>query len=152
MSQGPGQGALSQAHGQGPLFGKPMTILLPPDRPDEETLILEQIKRGERVLLCWAGANHDPTVFERPDEMVINRFPNLHQAFGLGIHRCLGSSFARAEFSAAIEQVLRRMPDYELVDNAVHYESIGVVNGWHRLPARFTPGTRLGAPAPAAAR
>jgi hypothetical protein len=44
-----------------------------------------------------------------------------------------------------LNTVLDRMPDYELVNGAERYESIGVVNGWHRLPARFTPGPPVGA-------
>jgi cytochrome P450 len=105
----------------------------------------QMIRAGERVLICWAGANHDDTVFDQPDEVVVDRFPNRHAAFGLGAHRCLGSNFTRAEFAIVIEQVLRRMPDYQLTDGAVRYESIGVVNGWHRLPAQFTPGATVGA-------
>ena len=105
----------------------------------------QQVVEGDRVLICWAGANRDPDVFEQPDELIIDRFPNRHAAFGLGAHRCLGSNFARAEFATMLNAVLDRMPDYELVDGAEHYESIGVVNGWHRLPARFTPGERRAA-------
>lgn len=105
----------------------------------------QQIKAGQRVLMCWASANHDESQFERPGEFIIDRFPNRHQAFGLGAHRCLGSYFARMEFGIAVEQVLKRLPDYELLDGAEHYESIGIVNGWHCLPARFTPGERAGA-------
>jgi hypothetical protein len=41
------------------------------------------------------------------------------------------------------------MPDYELADGAVRYSNIGTANGWHRLPARFTPGRGVDAPAPA---
>jgi cytochrome P450 len=105
----------------------------------------QEVAEGERVLICWAGANRDPDVFDRPDELVIDRFPNRHAAFGLGAHRCLGSNFTRAEFATMLNAVLDRMPDYELLDGAERYESIGVVNGWHRLPARFTPGTPVAA-------
>jgi cytochrome P450 len=97
------------------------------------------------VLICWAGANRDDTVFDRADEVLVDRFPNRHAAFGLGAHRCLGSNFTRAEFTIVIGQVLRRIPDYELTDGAVRYESIGVVNGWHHLPARFSPAAKVGA-------
>jgi cytochrome P450 len=108
-----------------------------------------EVASGERVLLCWGAANRDPAVFDRPDEIIIDRFPNRHAAFGLGAHRCLGSNFARAEFAAMLNRVLDRMPDYQVLDGAERYESIGVVNGWHRLPATFTPGPATGAPHPA---
>jgi cytochrome P450 len=102
------------------------------------------IPAGDRVLLCWAGANWDPEVFQDPDEIVLDRFPNRHAAFGIGAHRCIGSNFARADFGIMLEQVLRRTPDYQLVrDDVEKYESIGVTNGWAKMPGRFTPGTRI---------
>jgi cytochrome P450 len=101
------------------------------------------IKAGDRVLMSWASANHDPAVFDRPDEVVIDRPANRHTSFGLGAHRCIGSSIARAEFQIVVREVLRRMPDYRLArEEVVQYQSIGIINGWHRMPARFTPGVR----------
>jgi cytochrome P450 len=105
----------------------------------------QTVRANDRVLICWAGANRDPSLFDDPDRLVIDRFPNRHAAFGLGAHRCLGSTFARVEFATMLNAVLDRMPDYQLIDGAEQYESIGVVNGWHRLPARFTPGPKVGA-------
>ena len=105
----------------------------------------QTIRAGERILISWASANRDAAVFERPDEVVLDRFPNRHSAFGLGAHRCLGSNFARLEFGILLREVLRRMPDYEIdLARAERYESIGIVNGWVQLPARFTPGARAG--------
>jgi cytochrome P450 len=72
------------------------------------------IKAGDRVLISWAAANHDPAVFEDPDEIVLDRFPNRHTTFGLGIHRCLGSNFARAELALMLKEILRRLPEYEV--------------------------------------
>jgi cytochrome P450 len=106
----------------------------------------QEVKKGERILMCWAGANHDPEAFEHPEEVILDRFPNRHTAFGLGIHRCIGSNFARAEFLIVLERVLRRMTDYRIIRNAiVKYETIGVVNGYVKMPATFTPGRRVGA-------
>jgi cytochrome P450 len=103
------------------------------------------VKQGERVLMCWAAANHDPAAFDDHDQIVLDRFPNRHAAFGLGAHRCLGSNFTRAEITIVLEEVLRRLPDYRLVPGAAApYEDIGTVNGWARMPATFTPGTRVG--------
>ncbi|WP_238006545.1 cytochrome P450 [Dactylosporangium sp. AC04546] len=103
------------------------------------------LQRGDRVFLSWAAANHDPLAFEQPEEIVPDRFPNRHTSFGIGSHRCIGSTLARAEFAVVVREVLRRMPDYTLVDGAVPYSNIGTVNGWHRLPARFTRGRPVGA-------
>lgn len=106
----------------------------------------QQIHAGERVAVCWAAANHDEGTFERPEEIVLDRFPNRHAAFGLGAHRCLGSTFARVEIEIMLGEVLRRMPDYELVrDGLEKYESIGIVNGYVKMPARFTAARRMGA-------
>ncbi|WP_368854162.1 cytochrome P450 [Nocardia nova] len=89
----------------------------------------QKIDAGERVFVSWSSANFDPEAFDDPDEPILDRFPNKHQAFGLGIHRCLGSHFARSEARIVIEEMLRRMPDY-VVGDAEPYPSIGVVNGF----------------------
>jgi cytochrome P450 len=105
----------------------------------------QRLDPGDRVWLSFASANQDPQEFERPDEVILDRFPNRHQAFGLGLHRCLGSNFTRMEFRVMLEEVLTRAPDFA-VDAAAseRYENIGIVNGWKTVPATFTPGTRRG--------
>lgn len=102
----------------------------------------QRVATGEQVMLSWAAANFDDEVFEDPDRLDIRRFPNRHQSFGVGIHRCLGSNIARVEFAVMLEEILRRLPDYEIGDGAQRYRSIAVVNGWVNLPATFTPGPR----------
>lgn len=102
------------------------------------------LRRGDRIFLSWAAANHDPEVFEHPEEVLPDRSPNRHTSFGVGQHRCIGANLARAEFAVVVREVLRRMPDYALADGAERYSTIGTVNGWHRLPARFTPGRPVG--------
>ena len=106
-----------------------------------------EFSEGDRVFLSYAMCNHDPSVFPDPDDIVLDRFPNPHAAFGLGVHRCIGSNLARLGFKHMLREVLRRMPDYR-VDRAgrVQYESIGVINGYQHLPATFTPGEREGPP------
>ncbi len=109
------------------------------------TLGGRQLERGDRVLISWAGANHDPKEFENPEEIVLDRFPNRHCAFGVGIHRCLGSNFARSEFAIVMEQVLKRLPDYRVVtEEAIPYTT-QISPGWIKMPATFTPGKRVGA-------
>jgi cytochrome P450 len=63
-----------------------------------------ELQPGDRVLLSFASANLDPDEFDSPDEIVLDRFPNRHQAFGLGLHRCLGSNFTRMEFRVVMER------------------------------------------------
>ena len=54
-----------------------------------------RIERGDKVLMNFPAACHDPEQFEQPDEFVIDRAKNRHIAFGSGIHRCAGSNLAR---------------------------------------------------------
>jgi cytochrome P450 len=109
------------------------------------TLGDRQIEAGERLFLAWSSANYDDSVFEEPDEVQLERRPNRHQSFGIGIHRCLGSNFARAEFRIVMEELLRRIPEFTIDESAEPYSSIGVVNGWVSLPASFSIGTQEGA-------
>lgn len=103
------------------------------------------LHRGDRVMLSFAAANHDPEAFDAPEEIILDRFPNRHQAFGLGLHRCLGSNLTRVEFRIVMEEVLRRMPDFVVDgDASTPYSTIGIVNGYVDMPATFTPGPKVG--------
>lgn len=103
------------------------------------------LKEGERLWLSWAMANRDPALFSDPDTVVLDRKGNRHFSFGLGIHRCIGSNVARTVFKSMLTAVLDRMPDYACVaEGAVHYETIGVIQGMRHLPATFTPRPRSG--------
>jgi cytochrome P450 len=105
-----------------------------------------EFKEGERLWLSWAMANRDPAAFPDPNRIDLAREGNRHSSFGLGIHRCIGSNVARAAFKRMIIQILDRMPDFVCdPEGAVHYDTIGVINGMRHLPATFTPGPRLGA-------
>ncbi|MFI7530217.1 cytochrome P450 [Nocardia salmonicida] len=105
----------------------------------------QQFEEGERVWLSWAMANRDPQVFADPDKVILDRKANRHYSFGLGIHRCIGSNVARTVFKHMLTAVLDRMPDYVCTpEGAVHYDTIGVIQGMRNLPATFTPGPRLG--------
>lgn len=98
---------------------------------------------GERVFLPWSSANRDPEIFEDPETVKIDRFPNRHIAFGAGTHRCIGSFLARVMFEEMLTQILARMPDYKVhVDRAERYPSIGTINGWINMPVTFTPGRK----------
>ena len=102
-------------------------------------------KEGERVWLSFAMANRDPKVFPEPNKIDMERRGNRHSSFGFGIHRCIGSNLARMTFKRMLTQVLDRMPDFVCDPaGAVHYETIGAIQGMQHLPATFTPGPRLG--------
>lgn len=102
-----------------------------------------QLRKGDRILLPWVAANFDPEAFPDPDDVRLDRMPNRHTSFGIGVHRCAGSHLARAMFSEMLDQVLRRLPDYEIDETAlVAYPSRGNQTGWDSVPATFTPGPR----------
>ena len=67
-------------------------------------------KPGQMVLLSFPAANRDPAMFPDADKVVIDRKENRHAAFGLGIHRCVGSNLARLEMTVAVEELLKRIP------------------------------------------
>jgi cytochrome P450 len=95
-----------------------------------------EMKAEDWILLSFPAANRDPEKFERADEVVIDREVNRHAAFGLGIHRCVGSHLARMELRVALEVWLERFPRFSLEDpDAVHW-STGQVRGPRTLPLR----------------
>ena len=95
------------------------------------------MKEGDWLLLPFPSANRDPAVFDRADEVVIDRAENRHAAFGLGIHRCIGSNLARMELTVAIEEWLARYPDFELTDPSAVTWSAGQVRGPRTIPVRI---------------
>jgi cytochrome P450 len=72
------------------------------------------IPEGTKVLALFAAANRDPRQFPDPDLFDIRRRPNLHLAFGSGVHFCLGASLSRLEGRVATEELLQRLPRLRL--------------------------------------
>jgi cytochrome P450 len=104
----------------------------------------QQFCQDDRVWFSWGSANRDPSVFDDPDDIRLDRFPNRHTSFGLGAHRCLGSNMARTVWEIIVGEVLSRLPDYK-VDHAAaqRYPDCGEINGWVSVPVNFTPGKRV---------
>ncbi len=75
-----------------------------------------RLRVGDRVYLSIAGANRDPAVFTDPDRLELDREPNPHLAFGLGLHFCLGAALARLEARIALTALLARFPKLRLAD------------------------------------
>ena len=96
------------------------------------------VKAGDSVLLPFPAANRDPEVFPDADKVVIDREENRHVAFGLGIHRCLGSNLARLELRVAVEVFIQRFPKFELPNPSAVTWSLGQVRGPRKLPVRIT--------------
>jgi cytochrome P450 len=92
------------------------------------------IKPGNMVLLSFPAANRDPAMFPDADKVIIDRKENRHAAFGLGIHRCVGSNLARMEMTVALEEWLKRIPDFRLDPAGEVTWSEGTVRGPRQLP------------------
>jgi cytochrome P450 len=100
---------------------------------------------GDRMILFYGAANRDPRVFDEPERFDVRRDPNPHVGFGCpGPHFCLGAHLARREVAVVFRQLFERLPDFEVVGDAVPLESRGIplVGGLKRLPIRFTPSRR----------
>lgn len=94
------------------------------------------MKADDWILLSFPAANRDPELFPDADQVIIDREVNRHSAFGLGIHRCLGSHLARMELRVALEVWLARIPEFTLADPDAVTFSAGQVRGPRTLPIR----------------
>jgi cytochrome P450 len=96
-----------------------------------------QMKEGEKLLLFLPGADLDSREFDNPDAFDIKRENNVHIAFGVGPHRCLGSHLARIELQVVYEQMLARLPEFRLdLDAPVTYHA-GNIIAIDSLPLRW---------------
>jgi cytochrome P450 len=95
------------------------------------------MKAEDWILLSFPAANRDPAQFDRASEVVIDREVNRHAAFGLGIHRCVGSHLARMELRVALQAWLERIPEFTLDDPTAVTWAAGQVRGPRTLPVRI---------------
>ena len=89
------------------------------------------IPQGAEVLLVWGAANRDEREFDAPERFDLHRRIRRHLAFGQGLHFCLGANLARLEARVAFEELLARVPDYELAESPRFVTSV-----WARSPER----------------
>ncbi|GAA5174524.1 methyl-branched lipid omega-hydroxylase Cyp124 [Pseudonocardia eucalypti] len=105
----------------------------------------QRISAGDKVAVYYGAANRDPSAFEAPEELRLDRTPNEHVAFGAGgPHFCLGSHFGRIEAGEMMGQLLTRFPDLELT-GAPTWLASNFISGPTHVPVRFTPTAPLGA-------
>jgi len=99
-----------------------------------------RIEAGDEVLMLYQSANRDETVFDRPDDLVLDRDPNPHLAFGIGPHFCLGANLARLEVKLVFQELFRRLPDIAVPADATRERAaMSLVIGLSHLPAVFSP-------------
>ena len=76
------------------------------------------MKKDQMVLVSNQSACRDPRMFPDAGDVIIDRSPNRHIAFGASEHRCLGSHLARAELQVAVDEWHLRIPDYRVASEA----------------------------------
>ncbi|GAA0985737.1 monooxygenase YjiB [Acrocarpospora macrocephala] len=99
-----------------------------------------RFSQGDKVGLLWGSANRDDRKFDDPDDFKLDRRTNHHLAFGAGAHKCLGEHLARLEIRIVVEEVLRRIPDYRLVDPDAVEWTPGMNREMHALRVTFPVG------------
>jgi cytochrome P450 len=97
------------------------------------------MKRGQRVLLILHAANHDPAAFESPEKIDFARGKCPHLQFGNGAHFCLGAPLARLEGKVALEELIRRYEDFELLDYELSWHDELMVRAPKAMRIRLVP-------------
>lgn len=102
----------------------------------------ELIPKGEKVFGSYAGANHDPAIYDRPDEFVVGRdwrkLPT-HMGFGYGIHHCLGANVARMEAKVALTTLYERLPELRVAPGFTPIAVPGhIFRGWTELQMAYS--------------
>jgi cytochrome P450 family 142 subfamily A polypeptide 1 len=93
---------------------------------------------GQKVLILYPSANHDPAQFEDPERFDVTRNPQ-HLGFGIGTHFCLGANLARMELRVAFSELLRRLPDMEYAAGGPVIVPSSLVRTCAEMKVRFTP-------------
>jgi cytochrome P450 len=115
------------------------------------------VPKGSTMLFIIASANRDERRYADADRFNLHRPMPAHMVFGYGVHHCLGAALARLEGRIALEEVIKRFPDWEVDYDNAELMSTSTVRGWDAMPVFTKPGARAAAqarkaePAPAAA-
>jgi cytochrome P450 len=91
------------------------------------------VPAGSAMLLLMASANRDPRRHEKPDDYDVRR-RDIHLTFGYGLHFCLGAHLARLEGRVALDELLKRWPEWNVDDAGSRLAPTSTVRGWERLP------------------
>lgn len=112
----------------------------------QDTQVCEHaIKADTRVSLCWASANRDETVFENPNEVVLDRKMNPHVAFGFSHHNCLGATHARQIMNILVSALAARVDSIDVHEYVENIESLGEFKrkvGYDKIRVTFKGSTK----------
>jgi cytochrome P450 len=92
------------------------------------------VEKGSVMVVLNASANRDERKFDDPDTFDIHRDIKRHMSFGYSLHFCLGAHLARLEGRVALEEVLKRFPDWEVDTEHAVQARTSTVRGWESLP------------------
>jgi cytochrome P450 len=105
-----------------------------------------KVPKGSTMLFLIASANRDERRYDDAERFNIHRKMPSHMVFGYGIHHCLGSALARLEGRVALEEVIKRFPDWEVDYDRAELMSTSTVRGWDAMPVFTSPGARAAPP------
>lgn len=109
--------------------------------PVETDVHGETVKADGRVSLGWASANFDDAVFDKPEEVRLDRKPNPHISFGFGAHLCLGAPHARMIVRTLLQALVNRVKTIEIIEAKQHVEHEAKyerVNGYESLKVKMS--------------
>jgi cytochrome P450 len=92
------------------------------------------VPEGSAILLVIGAANRDERRYEDPDRFDVHRDQGAHLTFGYGLHFCLGAALARLEGRVALDEVLKRFPDWEVDEDHIQLSPTSTVRGWDSMP------------------
>lgn len=100
----------------------------------EVTIGEHLIPAGASVTVLLGAANRDPRLFDRPNELLVDRASPRSLSFGHGIHHCIGAALARMETKVALTALLERYPDYRVARDGVRWKRSITLRGPTSLP------------------
>ncbi|GAA0712244.1 hypothetical protein GCM10009430_02460 [Aquimarina litoralis] len=107
----------------------------------QDTAVCEHaVKKDTRISLCWASANRDETVFENPNEVVLDRKINPHISFGFSHHKCLGATHARQIMKILLQVLTKKVVSIDIIDAQENIEELGEFKrkvGFDSLSVKF---------------
>ena len=97
------------------------------------------VPAGSAMLFLVGAANRDDRRYPNGDRFDIHRKVGQHLTFGYGVHFCLGAALARLEGRIALDELLKRFPEWQVDYDNARLAPTSTVRGWETLPV-FTRG------------
>jgi len=104
----------------------------------DTTLAGQPIREGDSVVMVYASANRDESVFDDPHRFRVDRTPNEHLALGFGPHYCLGANLAKMEIRVTLRKILERLPELRLAAGAQPvFTPSALIDGVEAMPVEW---------------